>query len=125
MNTSFKLILIIGGILFLGLSALVLRPVPIPASEKDCLIETGVVVAIYEAGEKDVVFQLADTDQRFYINRGLERGLVLDVLKATLMNQEVTVKYPDYWTPLDPRNDSRHLSQLEYRGAVIFSEIGE
>ncbi|MEM7373934.1 MAG: hypothetical protein AAF587_35260 [Bacteroidota bacterium] len=122
MSHKQKIIGLVLGILAVITMALILRPVPIP-TEAECLIETGKVVAIYEAGEKDVVFQLADTDQRFYINRGLERGLVLEVLQATLMDQEVTIKYPDYWTPLDPRNDSRHLSQLEYKGAVIFSEV--
>ena len=117
-----KLIFLLFGLLFLVLVAMILRPVPIPA-EEDLLVETGTVVAIYEAGTKDVVFQLAHTDVRYYINRGLEKGLNLSLLKATLMDQEITIKYPSYWTPLDPRNDDRHVTKLEYAGEVIFSDL--
>ena len=52
----------------------VLRPVPI-VTEDRALVKSGTVTEIYEIGELDVVFKLAETDQRFYINRGLERGL--------------------------------------------------
>jgi hypothetical protein len=107
---------------FLAIVVLVLRPVPIP-EEKDCLITTGTVVDIYEAGVKDIVFRLKDQGRSFYVNRGLERGLNLRKLRAQLINQKITIKYPKYWTPLDPGNSIRHVSKIEFDGETVFTEI--
>ncbi len=109
-------------IAFIGLLLLVLRPVPIPL-EKDCLIKKGVVLEVYEAGTNDVVFKLQDQQQQFYVNRGLERGLELNKLRTELISKEITIKYPKYWTPLNPFNSSRHISKVEHEGRTVFSEL--
>lgn len=114
--------IIVIGLAFLGLGVLIFRPVPIP-NEQDCLSSTGRVVHIYEGGTKDIVFVLQGIDERFYINRGLERGLDLLQLSAEVMNKEVVIMYPDYWTPLDPGNSVRHISKIECDGRTIFTEI--
>lgn len=101
---------------------MVFRPVPIP-EEKDCISLKGTIATVYEGSSGDVVFRLQDQQQTFYINRGLERGLRLDNLQATLTNREVVIKYPEYWTPLDPNNQIRHISKIEYEGETIFSEL--
>ena len=101
---------------------LIFRPVPIV--EEQYAIETkGIVTDIYEGGRFDVVFKLKDRKQRYYINRGLENGLDLKDLQKRLMGQEVTIKYPKYWTPLDWNNTIRHLSKLEFQNEVIFNEL--
>ncbi|OOG73109.1 hypothetical protein [Algoriphagus sp. A40] len=110
------------GLLFLGFGVLAFRPVPIP-EEKDCLILKGTVSEIYEAGTKDVVVKLNGLDTEFYVNRGLERGLDLEKMRAELTNKEVRIKYPDYWTPLNPTNSMRHVSKIESDGKVIFTEL--
>ena len=120
MRLTYWLMLFLFG--FLGVAVLIFRPVPIP-EEEDCLIATGTVVQIYEAGVKDVVFRLKDQARSFYINRGLERGLDLAKLRGQLINQEITIKYPKYWTPLDPGNATRHVSKIEFNGETIFTEI--
>ena len=107
---------------FLGLAILIVRPVPIP-KEEDCQSLKGTVTGIYEAGVKDVVFKLQGEDKEFYINRGLETGLELEKLRADLINKEIRILYPKYWTPLDPLNSFRHISKLEYQGKIIYSEI--
>ena len=109
-------------IAFIGLLLLVLRPVPIPL-EKDCLIKKGVVSEVYEGGTNDVVFKLQDQHQQFYVNRGLERGLELNKLRTELISKEITIKYPKYWTPLNPFNSSRHISKVEHDGRIVFSEL--
>ena len=120
MRLRYWIMLLVFG--FLLSAVLILRPVPIP-EEKDCLITKGTVVQIYEAGVKDVVFRLKDQGRSFYVNRGLERGLDLGKLRAQLINQNITIKYPKYWTPLDPGNSSRHVSKIEFDGETIFTEI--
>ncbi|MEZ4685927.1 MAG: hypothetical protein R3B47_07620 [Bacteroidia bacterium] len=66
------------GILFVAAAALIFRPVPMVTEDK-AITETGVVKAIFEGGVHDIVFYLEDNDRRFYINRGLERGLGLRI----------------------------------------------
>ena len=110
------------GLIFLGLGILIFRPVPIP-DEKDCLSLTGKVIDIYEGGVKDVVFKLEGFDQEFYVNRGLERGLELNNLRAQLINKEIVIKYPKYWTPLDPGNSVRHISKIEHERRTVFTEL--
>lgn len=109
-------------LLFFLIAVLIFRPVPIVTEDKAIVVK-GNVSGIYESGIKDVSFKLKDNPTIYYINRGLENGLHLDSLKAQLIGEEVTIKYPSYWTPLDWDNRIRHLSKLEWNGEVIFNEL--
>lgn len=117
----FLMLLFFGAAFFLGL---IFRSVPI-VSEDECLIKEGIVTKIFEGGTKDVCFRLLGEESVFYINRGLEQGLHLDTLKEQLIGQKVTIKYPEYWTPLDPKKSTIHLSKLEYADYTIFSELSD
>ena len=112
---AFYLVSAVVSLLFLGVVAVSILKVPVPA-EKDCLVVRGVVESIYEAGDKDVVFQLKDQKNTFYVNRGLELGLDLNTLKADLLNKEVLIKYPDHFA-------SGHISKIEAAGKIIYSEL--
>lgn len=82
----------------------------VPAPSKENTLEvTGKVVDLFEGGENDVVIQLNNDRSFYYINRGLESGLTLEELKEKLLNQQVLLKCPDMWTPLDPHNVMHHL----------------
>jgi hypothetical protein len=109
-------------ILFFLTAILIFRPVPI-VEEKHALVVSGEVIQIYESGVKDISFILKDVPTVFYINRGLEKGLKIGKLRDQLMHQEVTIKYPHYWTPLDWNDRIKHLSKLEHQGEVIFNEL--
>ena len=114
--------------IFLGLSlfilaAMIFRPVSIPKDVKDCLVAEGKVVSVLEGGTNDVVFRLDGDKTKYYINRGLEYGLVLEDLQNELIGNKVTIRYPEHWTPLDPNNSIKHLCILEYNGKEIFNEI--
>lgn len=117
-----KRIIIILGLAFIILCGMILKPVPI-LPEDECLVTYGVVENIYEGGVKDVVFILEGDSKRYYINRGLENGLNIHDLKNELMGMQVTFKYPDHWTPLDPKKQSVHLSKVELEKNVIYTEI--
>ena len=117
-----KKIFICFALLFFLIAVLIFRPVPIVTEDKAIVVK-GNVSGIYESGIKDVSFKLKDNPTIYYINRGLENGLHLDSLKAQLIGEEVTIKYPSYWTPLDWDNRIRHLSKLEWNGEVIFNEL--
>jgi hypothetical protein len=104
------------------LATQIFKPVPI-VTESECLIQSGIVTAIDEGGTNDVVIRLKDNDEMFYINRGLEQGLDLGILKSTLIGNEVILKYPKHWTPLDPYNKTHHVSKVEHGEHVIFDEL--
>jgi len=108
--------------LIVGFFTLIIRPVP-TATEENCLTVTGTVESIRKTGTLDAIFRLQGYDRMFYINRGLERGLDLKDLQNQLTGHTVTIKYPEYWTPLDPVNSTRHIVQLEYDNKVIYSEL--
>ena len=114
--------LLFSSLLLLLPAIFILRPVPI-VSEEEALVVEAVVSGVYESGEKDLLIQLEGENQRFYMNRMLENGPALAEWKQQLTGNTVTIKYPDYWTPLDWNNRVRHISKLEMDGRVIFNEL--
>ena len=117
-------ILLITGIIAVVFFLIIIRPVPIPSDEKDLLKIEGTVAEIYEGGVKDANFKLKEFPNKvFYFNRGLENGLDLNNLKSRLLDKEVVLKYPKYWTPLVLFNRTRHASILEFKGEVLYSEL--
>ncbi len=114
-------LLIVPGIVLAVIAIFSLRPVPV-LTEEDALTATGIVAQISEGPSFDVIIHLQDDKNSYYINRGLEEGLILDDLKERLTGNEVTLKYPDYWTPLDWKNKYRHISKMEIEGEIIFNE---
>ena len=101
---------------------LVLRPVPM-VTEDEALTVRGEVIHVAEGSSHDVVLTLADVHQQFYINRALEESFTLPALKEKLLRKEVEIKYPSYWTPLDPNSQIRHVSKLSVDTDVLFNEL--
>jgi len=110
----FKNALTIAGFLAVILLLIILTPVP-EAKENNCQEARGTVKHIFEAGTKDVVFKLNETDKTFYINRGLEQGLDLERLRRELVNQEVLIKYPKYWTPREVLHSCKMPTKLFFQ----------
>ena len=122
MKNILKYVLTIFGLLVLVLAVLIFRPVP-TVSASEALVARGVVTAIYEGGVHDIAFRLENDDTVYYINRGLEQGLELPQLERQLMGKEITISYPDYWTPLDWNDKIKHISRVEINGEVLFNEL--
>jgi hypothetical protein len=101
---------------FLGIIAIQLLKIPVPL-EKDCLVVSGTVTDIYEAGDRDVVFRLEGQTKTFYVNRGLALGLDLHTLQTTLLNKQILIKYPEHFT------GAGHISKIEADGKTIFTEL--
>ncbi len=114
-------VLTLGSMLFAAI-LISLKPVP-NAPEEKCAVSKGILSAIEEGSSYDIYLSLEGDDKRYYINRGMERGLAINELKEQLVGQAVTVTYPKYWTVLDPFGKTRHIAKLEYQNQVLFSEI--
>ena len=115
-----SILLLTGVVAVIALCAMIFRPVPL-LPEDELQVAEGKIERIFEGGTKDIVFKLRDSDKTYYINRGIEQGYSITDLRANLIGREVTIKYPEYWSLLS--GGSRHLSKLEYRGEVVFSEF--
>lgn len=75
------------------------------------------VTDILEGSSFDIVFKDSGTD-RFYINRGLEQGLSIEVLREKVLNKKVTLHLPKLFF-----GTSEHIAQLAVEGDVIFTEF--
>lgn len=119
-----KLTLFFVLICFLAFSSMIFKTVPIPDDISECLKTEGKIIDIIDAGTYDIRFVLEADDSIYYINRGLQRGLVLEDLRKRLIGEKATFYYPEHWSPLDLRNTSHHLNQVDVEGEIIFTEIG-
>jgi len=120
-----SLVYIILGLILI-LVANVFKPVPI-VSEEEALVETGIIEDIIETGKKDITFVLQDNSKKYYINRGLEKGLEIALLREELIGTEVVFKYPEYKNILTLINKNRpiHISKVQFGDQIIFNELKE
>jgi len=88
--------------------------------ENELSVVEGQVTHIYEAGHQDVCFRLKGHENSYYINRGLENGLSLEVLKERLLGETVTIKHPEYM--MIKYAKSVHLSILRHEDETLFDE---
>ena len=88
--------------------------------EKDLTTITGKAISVFEGGVKDVCIRLEGNPNVYYINRGLESGLELESLKKALINNIVTIKYPEHW--LTNKAQTIHLSILLSEGMTFYNE---
>lgn len=110
---AFTGLLILFSCTFLLKSCIISNPEP-----KDCIVKEITVDSIYESTDFDITFKEASGDF-YYINRGLEQGLILTELKEKLINKKVTLHLYKFWFG----STSNHISQLEVDGEIVFSEF--
>jgi hypothetical protein len=86
---------------------------------EECEVIDIKVIKITEAGVKDIVFH-KDDKTSYYINRGLEQGLILDSLKTKVLNKTVTLHLAKV---LGGGVTSKHISQLALGDEIIYTEF--
>lgn len=121
-----KLIYIsIGTILFFAFITygLGIRPVVYDLTEAQCRMEEGTVISIEESGTNDVLFTLEDADAKYFINRGLEKGLDLNKLRHQLVGQDITILYPPHWSLI--RLPAYHAAKVTWQGKTLYSHLKE
>ncbi|TXG36837.1 hypothetical protein [Seonamhaeicola maritimus] len=80
-------------IFLLGFSMILLSCVIKDPKPEECVIQNETIIHIKEGTSFDIVFSDNQGDH-YYINRGLERGLILDSLNAKVLNKTVTLHLP-------------------------------
>lgn len=84
---------------------------------EECVVQEITVIEISEGTSNDIVIKDAGTDF-YYINRGLENGLIIEDLKTQLLNKKVTLHLPKFWIV-----KSEYIAQLAINDEVIYSEF--
>lgn len=113
--------LIISTFILLGVILLfTLSPVPI-VSENQCKTVEGIVEDVFITQSQDIVFILEGSKKKYYINRGTEAGVQREEALAAA-GKNVVIKYPEYFTLLDPNEKMRHLSRIDVEGKMLFNE---
>ncbi|GER60360.1 hypothetical protein [Patiriisocius marinus] len=84
---------------------------------EDCIIKEITVTKIRKGTEFDIVIYDGNTDL-YYIDRGLERGVDISVLKEKLLNKKATLHLNNFWF-----GTSEHISQLGIENEIIFTEF--
>lgn len=110
-------------LLLLLFVTLALRPMPAADFENSSRVEAQVERIAASGGPGDLHFYLKHDTRCFYINRGLDKGLVVDQLQRLLEAERVTFYLADHWTPLDPFGQIRHINRIEFNGRVIYDEM--
>jgi len=77
------------------------------------------VAHISEGGVKDIVFHNRGKDRFYYINRGLEQGLILDSLKTKVLNKTVTL----HIAKVMGGKTTPHIAQLAMNDEIIYTEF--
>ncbi len=90
---------------------------PVDTSRSNCKQVEGVVEQISEATSYDIVFKLKDDNAIYYVNRGLERGLELNDLKAQLEGKKVSI-----WHAKTGYLEGGHITQVEAGEKIIYTE---
>lgn len=95
-----------------AMGLLILRPVPV-ATPENTVSHFDYVEYVFEGPSSDIVFNLKDRQGYPYINRGLQRGLDLDVLKQELTNKYIEMKFVKHWTPLDFKQSNPTVAYIK------------
>lgn len=102
-------------ILFLTVySCIIQNPKP-----EECEVVNATITKIVEGSTFDIVFVDSGGD-RYYINRGLEQGLNLQDLNASVLNKTVTLHLAKV---LGGMATSEHIAQLAVGDNIIFTEF--
>ncbi len=108
---------------FITLLFLSFSPLP-KATYENCEKITGEVINVFKgSGKNDIVINLKNDGNYYYVNRGLERGLNLEALQTQLINNNITLYYVKHWSLLDPYNKTRHVARLDFDGNKIYNEM--
>ena len=112
----------LGAVLFISFWSL--RPIA-KVSQENAIRITGVVESVSQVDETgDISIRLKDNPTSYYINRGIQNGMSVPTLQEQIKEKEVTILYPDHWTPLDPLGHYQHVSRITLEEENIYDEIG-
>ncbi len=114
---------VVFGLMAFALIGISSNPVP-AAKPENCETVTGRVVGVDSPCCRDVVLKLENDPRVYYINRGLDREIDLERLRANLSDTPVTLQViRRTWSPLDPTHQMAPVAQVIAGDKVVFSAL--
>lgn len=103
---------------------LVFSLTPLPrASAANCgLIEGNVEDVKAGGGPGDILVKISGNNGYYYINRGLENGVNLDVLTKQIKDKPAKVYYIKHWSLFNFNAMTRHIGRIETGQAIVYNE---
>ena len=118
-----NILFIFSVLLFLTLFVFAIRPLP-KATSNNCIIHSGIVAKVEQGdGKGDIIVKLNENKNYFYINRGLDNGLLIEDVKEKLLHKKIDIYTIRDWTPLDSISRTKHVAKLAVDGVLIYSEM--
>lgn len=111
-NAIIIVVVVIAVPFFLFKSFVIYNPKP-----DECIIVSSKIIELRAGPTFDIGFT-GDKGETFYINRGIESGLILDSLKTKVLNKTVTLHLP-----IMIYGASRHIAQLAIEDDILYSEF--
>lgn len=109
------------GAAILVLTVMALTPVPRPTPDR-CYSVTGRVSSVTSPGGLDVSIWVEGDDHRYYINRGVERGIDVAAWHQRLQGKQVQLKViRRNWSPLDADHDLAPVAEVTDPEGVVFT----
>lgn len=109
-----KKLLVIFCILIGFQSCIISNPTP-----EDCVVVSKTISKVVEGSSYDIVFRTPDGDY-FYINRGLEQGLVIADLEDQVLGKEVILHLAKVMAGAVTTD---HISQLQVDETILYTEF--
>ena len=102
---------------------LALQPLP-KASLNNCIKYSGLVSDVSKGdGEGDIVISIKNSNNYYYINRAINQGYSVEVLKEKLVGKEIEMLTISHWTPLDPSSKTKHIAEIKTDSLIIYTEL--
>jgi hypothetical protein len=115
-----SIVMLVCLLLFVFLSV---RPLP-KASIDNCVRHSGLGSGVLKGeGKGDIVIELDTSTNYFYINRAIDNGLSVEVLREKIVGRQIELLTISHWTPLDPLSKSKHIAQVKIDGEIVFTEL--
>ncbi len=80
------------------------------------------IINVYAEGDDYLVFELQGIRGKFYIHKIENNSLSAVKAQDLLLDQEVTIVYPTYWTIYDPFSSTRPIFKMTYQHEIIYVE---
>lgn len=109
------------GAAILVLLVMALTPVPRPTPDR-CYTVSGRLTSVTSPGGLDVSLWIEGDEHRYYINRGVERGIDVAAWHQRLQGKQVQLKViRRNWSPLDADHDLAPVAEVTDPEGVVFT----
>lgn len=115
--------LLIAVLTFVGCFVLLaMRPVPAAAVQNVKSISGKIIKVSEDGGPGDIMIRLKNDRRTYYLNRGMDQKLTLEMFKNNLLYRQATLDFVNHWTPLDPISSKISVARVSVSGQTYWQQ---